>query len=111
MRLRAFAGGTMRTMSTTAASTAERVAMANPQLSLGLMLLALHASTAWGIDDWWARAFLLAHFGLFLLWQPVWRGESDVEPRQAFVVIGVALLFVVWYTWWLMAVWLAILFA
>src|SRR6186713_2079471 len=39
------------------------------------------------------------------------RGERDVEPRQAFVVIGVAFLFVGWYNWWLMAVWLAVLFA
>src|SRR5687767_14347984 len=100
-----------RGVSTTTLGAAERIAMANPQWSLGLMLLALHASIAWGIDDWWARAFLLAHFGLFLLWQPVWRGERDVEPRQAFVVIGVAFLFVGWYNWWLMAVWLAILFA
>ena len=92
-------------------SPVERIAMTNPQWSLGLMLLALHAALAWGIEEWWARAFLLAHFGLFLLWQPVWRGESDVEPRQAFVVIGVAFLFVGWYTWWLMAVWLAVLFA
>ena len=84
--------------------------MANPQWSLGLMLLALHASIAWGIDDWWPRAFLLAHFGLFLLWQPVWRGEREVEPRQAFVVIAVAFLFVGWHNWWLTAVWLAVLF-
>ncbi len=98
-------------MSTTTVSTAERIAMANPQWSLGLMLLALHASIAWGIDDWWPRAFLLAHFGLFLLWQPVWRGENEVEPKQALIVIAVAVLFVGWYTWWLMAVWLAVLFA
>ena len=51
------------------------------------MLLALHASLAWGIDDWWPRAFLLAHFGLFLLWQPVWRGEREIEPRYAFLVV------------------------
>src|SRR5688572_29667842 len=97
-------------MSTKTLTAPERIAMANPQWSLGLMLLALHASIAWGIDDWWARAFLLAHFGLFLLWQPVWRGESEVEPRQAFVVIAFAVLFVGWYTWWLMAVWVAVLF-
>ncbi|HYC44781.1 MAG TPA: HAMP domain-containing sensor histidine kinase [Burkholderiales bacterium] len=98
-------------MATAALSRAERIAMANPQWSLGLMLLAVHAAIAWGIDEWWARAFLLAHFGLFLLWQPVWRGERDVEPRQAFVVVAVAFLFVGWYNWWLMAVWLATLFA
>jgi signal transduction histidine kinase len=95
---------------TAKASTLERIAMANPQWSLGLMLLALHAALAWGIEDWWPRAFLLAHFGVFLIWQPVWRGEHVVEPRQAFLVVGVAALLVTWYNWWLMAVWVAILF-
>jgi signal transduction histidine kinase len=74
------------------------------------MLLTLHASLAWGIDEWWARAFLLAHFGLFLLWQPVWRGESNVESRYAFLVVIVGFLLAAWSTWWLMAVWLAVLF-
>ena len=96
-------------MSNAAMSVPERIAMANPQLSLGLMLLALHASVAWGIDAWWARAFLLAHLGLFLLWQPVWRGERDIEPAQAAAVITVACLLVGWYNWWLLAVWHAAL--
>jgi hypothetical protein len=74
------------------------------------MLLALHASLAWGIADWWSRAFLLAHFGLFLLWQPVWRGESDVESRYAFLVVIVGFLMSAWNNWWLMAVWMAVLF-
>src|SRR6188508_1503134 len=102
--------GRAKTMSTTAVSAPERIIMANPQWVLGLMLLALHAGMAWGIDNWWPRAFLLAHFGLFLLWQPVWRGEGEVEPRQAIVVIGLGFLFVGWYNWWLMAVWVAVLF-
>ena len=97
-------------MITKAPSAAERIALANPQWSLGLMLLALHLALAWGPDNWWPRAFLLAHFGLFLLWQPVWRGEREVEPRQALVVVGVGLLLVGWYNWWLMAIWLAVLF-
>ena len=73
------------------------------------MLLALHASIAWGIDDWWPSAFLLAHLGLFLLWQPVWRGEREIEPGQAFSVVAVACLLVGWHSWWLMAIWLAVL--
>jgi signal transduction histidine kinase len=87
-----------------------RMVVAHPQLSLGLMLLALHASLAWGIVDLWSRAFLLAHFGLFLLWQPVWRGESNVESRYAFLVVIVGFLLAAWNNWWLMAVWLAVLF-
>jgi signal transduction histidine kinase len=75
------------------------------------MLLALHASLAFGIDEWWSRAFLLAHFGFFLLWQPVWLGDRKLNAFQGFVVVGVGLLFVVWSTWWLMAIWIALLFA
>jgi signal transduction histidine kinase len=81
-----------------------------PQWWLGLMLLALHASLAWGITDWWSRALLLAHFGLFLLWQPVWRGEADIESRYVFLVVIVGFLLAAWTTWWLMAAWLALLF-
>src|SRR5205085_663709 len=68
-------------------------------------------SIAWDIEGWWSRAFLLAHLGLFLLWQPVWRGEREVDTRQAVSVVAVACLLVGWQSWWLMAVWLAILFA
>jgi hypothetical protein len=82
----------------------------HPEWWLGMMLLSLHAALAWGIDEWWARAFLLAHFGLFLLWQPVWRGENNVESRYAFLVVVVGFLLAAWSTWWLMAVWLAVLF-
>lgn len=74
------------------------------------MLLALHAALAWGIADWWARAFLLAHIGLFLMWQPVWRGELNVEPRYALLVVVVGVFLAAWNNWWLMAVWLAVLF-
>lgn len=93
-----------------AAGAQGRIAAAHPQWWLGLMLLALHASLAWGIADWWSRAFLLAHFGLFLLWQPVWRGEAKIESRYVFLVVIVGFLLATWNNWWLMAVWLAVLF-
>src|SRR5688572_30453656 len=75
-----------------------------------MMLLSLHSALAWGIGDWWPRAFLLAHFGLFLLWQPVWRGEGNIESRYAILVVIVGFLFAAFTNWWLMAVWLAVLF-
>lgn len=93
-----------------AAGTQGRVISAHPQWWLGLMLLALHASLAWGIAEWWSRAFLLAQFGLFLLWQPVWRGENNIESRYAFLVVIVGFLLAAWNNWWLMAIWLAVLF-
>jgi len=93
-----------------AAGAPARIVAARPQWWLGLMLFALHASLAWGITDWWSRAFLLAHFGLFLMWQPVWRGEANIEARYVFLVVIVGILFAAWNNWWLMSVWLAVLF-
>ena len=75
------------------------------------MLLSLHAGVAWGIDAAWAPACLLMHFGLFLLWQPLWRGDNKVEARHAFLVIIVGLLLSALNSWWLIAFWLAVLTA
>ena len=82
-----------------------------PNWWFGAMLLALHAALAWGIDGLFSRALLLAHFGIFLIWQPVWRGERNLDTRQAFLVVILGLLLAGWNNWWLMAVWLAVLFA
>ena len=49
-------------MSAAVGLQSSRLVVAHPQWWLGLMLLALHAALAWGIMDWWPRAFLLAHF-------------------------------------------------
>ncbi len=86
-----------------------RIIGSRPQWWLGAMLLALHGALAWDISEWWARGLLLAHFGLFLIWQPVWRGERNLESRHAFLVIIVGALLAVWNNWWLMAVWIAVL--
>lgn len=97
-------------MNISAAGIQQGLVSSRPQWWMGLMLLALHAALAWGIADWWARAFLLAHIGLFLMWQPVWRGELNVEPRYALLVVVVGVFLAAWNNWWLMAVWLAVLF-
>src|SRR3954468_24260102 len=75
------------------------------------MLLALHAALAWGVESLFSRAMLLVHFGIFLIWEPVWRGERNLDSRQAFMVVILGLLLAGWNNWWLMAVWLAVLFA
>lgn len=76
---------------------------------LALMLLALHAATAWGIDSLWSRAFLLAHIGLFLLWQPLWRGEGEIATRYVLLVVIAGVLLAALSNWWCIAAWLAAL--
>ena len=98
-------------MNETTIGLQQRLIGSHPQWWLGAMLFALHHALAWGIDDWPARAVLLAHLGFFLLWQSSQRGERILEFRQALLVMIVGLLFAGWNNWWLMAVWLAVLVA
>ncbi|MHB1083785.1 MAG: sensor histidine kinase [Thiobacillus sp.] len=76
---------------------------------LALMLLALHAAVVLDADAAVTRAFLLAHYGLFLLWQPLVRSEARIEPRLALPVFAMAGLLVLVDSTWVMALWLAIL--
>src|ERR1700675_3509331 len=78
---------------------------------LALMLLGLHVALAFGIDMPVSKAFVLFHFGCFLLWQPVWRGDQKVYVGQALLIVGAAALLVTSASWWLMALWLSVLFA
>ena len=93
------------------AQAIQRGVLRHPQVVLGLMLLALHGGVAWGSGEFYARALLLAHFGLFLLWQPVWRGERTLEGRSAVLVTGLGLVLAAFGNWWLLAVWIAALVA
>lgn len=74
------------------------------------MLLTLHGAIAWDIDEWWAGGFLLAHFGLFLIWQPVWREERKISGALALLVICLGAFFATAGNWWLIATWIAVLF-
>ncbi|MFN3545259.1 MAG: sensor histidine kinase [Thiobacillus sp.] len=76
---------------------------------LGLMLLALHAAVLFDADAAVSAAFLLAHYGLFLLWQPLVRSETRIEPRLALPVFAMAALLVLADSTWVTALWLAIL--
>ena len=78
---------------------------------LALMLMGLHAALVLGIETALSKAFLLTHFGAFLLWQPVLRGEQKLYVGQALLIVGAAALLVASESWWLMSVWISILFA
>ena len=80
-----------------------------PSRWLGLMLLTLHIAVVMDADPIITRAFLLAHYGLFLLWQPLVRSETRIEPRLALPVFAMAALLVLVDSPWVTALWLAIL--
>ena len=90
-------------------SLANRLTRVSTGRWLALMLLALHVAVLFNADTLVTRAFLLAHYGLFLLWQPVVGSESRIEPRLAMPVFAMAALLVLVDSTWVMALWLAIL--
>ncbi len=73
------------------------------------MLALLHVAVLRGTADNWARALLLAHLGLLLLWQPFLRGEQKISvPQAAFIALGAAAI-MLWLGWWLLAFWVVVL--
>ena len=73
------------------------------------MLALLHVAVLRGTEDNGARALLLAHLGLLLLWQPFLRGEQRVSLTQAaFIGLGAAAV-MLWLGWWLLAFWVVVL--
>jgi signal transduction histidine kinase len=74
-----------------------------------LMLLLLHLCALRGAGDFWARALMLAHFGLFILWQPFMRGEQRLNPAQITVLVVLSAGILLFLNWWLLALWVGVL--
>ncbi len=73
------------------------------------MLALLHVAVFRGVADSWARALLLAHVGMLLLWQPFLRAEQRVSPAQAIVLSLVAVAVMMYLDWWLLAFWVVVI--
>ena len=73
------------------------------------MLLLLHFAAFRGVTDDWARGFLVAHFGLLLLWQPFVHGERRVSAAQALAIALASSAVLLWLDWWMLAFWVVLL--
>ncbi len=74
------------------------------------MLWLLHGALLLGIESPWVHPLLLAHLGLFLLWQPLWRGERRVGGGAFAFIMLAAMVAMFWLNWWTVALWLTGLF-
>lgn len=75
------------------------------------MLGLLHLSLWFGVDSIWTRPFLLTHLGLFLLWQPLWRGEREVRTGATVFIVCASAVALLWLNWWVLAFWVSGLFS
>jgi len=74
------------------------------------MLGLLHGVLLIGVDNLLIHPLILAHLGLFLLWQPLWRGEDEVGLGTLLFIALAALVAMFWLNWWIIAFWLTGMF-
>src|SRR3990172_12025019 len=72
------------------------------------MLVLLHLSAMRGAGDPWARALMLAHFGLFIIWQPFMRGEERLTLIQSGGIIAISAGILAYLNWWILGLWVSV---
>jgi signal transduction histidine kinase len=73
------------------------------------MLLVLHIAIWLDFGSSLSRSLMLAHLGLFFIWQPIWRRDLRLEFRGAVVFLIFTLGFMYWLNWWVLLIWLYLL--
>ena len=76
---------------------------------LTFMLVCLHASVVWGKGQAWGQAMILAHYGIFLLWQPFFSGQQDLPWPRAVGVLAVGAALAILDNIWAAALWTVLL--
>ncbi len=72
---------------------------------LAAMLLLLHLAIWSQFDSAILRSLLLAHIGMFLIWQPLWQRDRSLSVRGILAALLVTLIFIIWINWWLLFLW------
>ena len=78
----------------------------NRRATVLLMLGTLHLALAGGLSTTASRALLVSHFGVFLLWQPVFRRDSRLSPAVIVAIAVCGTLLLVAGSAWLVALWI-----
>jgi signal transduction histidine kinase len=73
------------------------------------MLLSLHAALVSPVGSEFERAWLLVHFGLFLLWQPFVSTDRELNILAVLLLLGITGVVLYFLAPWMMVAWLAIL--
>lgn len=78
------------------------------RLMFVLMLFLLHIAAMRGPGDFWTRGLMLAHFGLFILWQPFMRGEQRLTGLQTLGIVAISAGILLFLNWWMLGLWVSI---
>ena len=86
-----------------------KISQKGEMLVLVMMLEMLHFSIWLDFGSLISRSLMLSHLGLFLIWQPVWRGDEQLSPGNTFLFIVFTLALTTWLNLLLLFAWLILL--
>lgn len=73
------------------------------------MLVLLYIAALLGTGDIWARAIMVAHFGLFIIWQPFMQGAQRLNLTQTVGIAVITAGILLFLNAWVLALWVAML--
>jgi len=73
------------------------------------MLACLHIAAMVGVEDIWARGMMMAHLGLFLVWQPFMQGGQRLKVSEVLLIALIAIAILGFLNWWMLGLWVAVL--
>jgi len=81
----------------------------DPRWVVIAMLLALHVALFSEPGAVFQRIWLLVHFGLFLLWQPFFAAERQLEPLAVVLLLAITAVTLYFLAGWIIVTWLLLL--
>ena len=72
------------------------------------MLICLHVAVIRGVEDIWARGLMMAHLGLFMIWQPFMQGGQKLKASELFLIVLITVGILAFLNWWMLGMWVAL---
>jgi len=73
------------------------------------MLVLLHFAALRGTEDIWARGMMMAHLGLFFIWQPFMQGGQRLKVSEVILISLITVAILVFLSWWMLGLWVGLL--
>jgi signal transduction histidine kinase len=73
------------------------------------MLVCLHFAATRGVEDFWARGLMMAHLGLFLVWQPFIQAGQRLKVSEVVLIALITVGILAFLNWWMLGLWVVVL--
>ena len=73
------------------------------------MLVCLHFAATRGVEDIWARGLMMAHLGLFLVWQPFIQAGQRLKFSETILIVLITVGILAFLNWWMLGLWVVVL--